>query len=91
MQTHTGPVGPASRTLRAAVFAALLVLLAGLGQVLVTGRPLPLGTLAVAGAAVFAVAFALAGPGFWYPPTVLAPTDPDAPAVTEEIFGPVAV
>ncbi|MEE1826145.1 aldehyde dehydrogenase family protein [Streptomyces sp. BE20] len=31
------------------------------------------------------------GPGFWYPPTVLAPTDPDAPAVTEEIFGPVAV
>ncbi|MER5352483.1 hypothetical protein ABT093_19400 [Kitasatospora sp. NPDC002551] len=52
---------PLPRTLRAAIFAALLVLLAGLGQVLVTGRPLPLGTLAVAGAAVFAVAFALAG------------------------------
>ncbi|MFC5666653.1 hypothetical protein ACFP3U_27265 [Kitasatospora misakiensis] len=52
---------PAIRTLRAAIFAALLVLLAGLGQVLLTGRPLPLGTLAVAGAAVFAVAFALAG------------------------------
>ncbi|MFB7381631.1 hypothetical protein ACFC6U_36330 [Kitasatospora purpeofusca] len=50
-----------TRTLRAAVFAALLVLLAGLGQVLVTGRPLPLGTLAVAGAAVFAVAFVLSG------------------------------
>ncbi|MFB7383025.1 aldehyde dehydrogenase family protein [Kitasatospora purpeofusca] len=31
------------------------------------------------------------GPGFWYPPTVLAPTRPDVPAVTEEIFGPVAV
>ncbi|MGW6918708.1 aldehyde dehydrogenase family protein [Kitasatospora sp. NPDC054939] len=31
------------------------------------------------------------GPGFWYPPTVLAPTDPTVPAVTEEIFGPVAV
>ncbi|GAA1389209.1 aldehyde dehydrogenase family protein [Kitasatospora putterlickiae] len=31
------------------------------------------------------------GPGHWYPPTVLAPTDPDVPAVTEEIFGPVAV
>jgi acyl-CoA reductase-like NAD-dependent aldehyde dehydrogenase len=29
------------------------------------------------------------GPGFWYPPTVLAPVDPDARAVTEEIFGPV--
>ncbi|MER6399962.1 hypothetical protein ABT263_28565 [Kitasatospora sp. NPDC001603] len=53
--------GPATRTLRAAIFAALVVLLAGFGQVLVTGRPLPLGTLAVAGGAVFAVAFALAG------------------------------
>jgi acyl-CoA reductase-like NAD-dependent aldehyde dehydrogenase len=29
------------------------------------------------------------GPGFWFPPTVLAPIDPDAPACTEEIFGPV--
>jgi acyl-CoA reductase-like NAD-dependent aldehyde dehydrogenase len=29
------------------------------------------------------------GPGFWFPPTVLAPVDPRAPAVTEEIFGPV--
>lgn len=31
------------------------------------------------------------GPGFWYPPTVLAPARPDVPAATEEIFGPVAV
>ena len=29
------------------------------------------------------------GPGYWFPPTVLAPVDPTAPAVTEEIFGPV--
>lgn len=29
------------------------------------------------------------GPGFWYPPTVLAPVDPRSPAATEEIFGPV--
>jgi acyl-CoA reductase-like NAD-dependent aldehyde dehydrogenase len=29
------------------------------------------------------------GPGFWYPPTVLAPVAADAPAYTEEIFGPV--
>ena len=29
------------------------------------------------------------GPGFWFPPTVLAPVDPTAPAATEEIFGPV--
>ncbi len=29
------------------------------------------------------------GPGFWFAPTVLAPIAPDAPAFTEEIFGPV--
>ena len=29
------------------------------------------------------------GPGFWYPPTVLAPVQPDSAAVREEIFGPV--
>ena len=31
------------------------------------------------------------GPGFWFPPTVLAPVDPAAAVVTEEIFGPVVV
>jgi acyl-CoA reductase-like NAD-dependent aldehyde dehydrogenase len=30
------------------------------------------------------------GPGFWFPPTVLAPVDPADRAVREEIFGPVA-
>jgi acyl-CoA reductase-like NAD-dependent aldehyde dehydrogenase len=29
------------------------------------------------------------GPGFWFPPTVLAPVAPDAPAVIDEVFGPV--
>jgi acyl-CoA reductase-like NAD-dependent aldehyde dehydrogenase len=29
------------------------------------------------------------GPGFWYPPTVLAPKDPADPVMHEEIFGPV--
>jgi acyl-CoA reductase-like NAD-dependent aldehyde dehydrogenase len=29
------------------------------------------------------------GPGFWYPPTVLAPVDPASPAWSQEIFGPV--
>jgi acyl-CoA reductase-like NAD-dependent aldehyde dehydrogenase len=29
------------------------------------------------------------GPGFWFPPTVLAPVSPTDRAVTEEIFGPV--
>ncbi|MFF0743639.1 aldehyde dehydrogenase family protein [Streptomyces sp. NPDC004111] len=32
-----------------------------------------------------------AGPGFWFPPTVLTGLAPDAPAAVEEIFGPVAV
>jgi acyl-CoA reductase-like NAD-dependent aldehyde dehydrogenase len=31
------------------------------------------------------------GPGFWFPPTVLAPVSVDDPAYTEEIFGPVVV
>jgi acyl-CoA reductase-like NAD-dependent aldehyde dehydrogenase len=31
------------------------------------------------------------GPGFWYPPTVLAPVDPAAAAAVDEIFGPVVV
>jgi acyl-CoA reductase-like NAD-dependent aldehyde dehydrogenase len=30
------------------------------------------------------------GPGFWFPPTVLAPVSTDDPAFREEIFGPVA-
>jgi acyl-CoA reductase-like NAD-dependent aldehyde dehydrogenase len=29
------------------------------------------------------------GPGYWFPPTVLAPVGPGDPAVTEEVFGPV--
>ncbi|MEU4805866.1 aldehyde dehydrogenase family protein [Actinosynnema sp. NPDC023587] len=31
------------------------------------------------------------GPGFWFPPTVLAPVSPDDPAARDEIFGPVVV
>ena len=31
------------------------------------------------------------GPGYWFPPTVLAPVDPRDRAAREEIFGPVAV
>ncbi len=30
-----------------------------------------------------------AGPGYWFPPTVLAPVAADDPAYTQEIFGPV--
>lgn len=32
-----------------------------------------------------------AGPGFWFPPTVLAPVDAQAATFREEIFGPVVV
>ncbi|MGA2209282.1 MAG: aldehyde dehydrogenase family protein [Acidimicrobiales bacterium] len=31
------------------------------------------------------------GPGYWFPPTVLAPVATDSPAFREEIFGPVLV
>ncbi len=30
------------------------------------------------------------GPGYWFPPTVLCPVDPDSRPAREEIFGPVA-
>jgi acyl-CoA reductase-like NAD-dependent aldehyde dehydrogenase len=42
------------------------------------------------GAPVAARGSAPAGPGFWFPPTVLAPVDPGDRAVRDEIFGPVA-
>ncbi|WP_247828056.1 aldehyde dehydrogenase family protein [Arthrobacter antioxidans] len=44
------------------------------------------------GKAVADVAFqgsAPAGPGFWFPPTVITPSDPRSAAFTDEIFGPV--
>jgi acyl-CoA reductase-like NAD-dependent aldehyde dehydrogenase len=41
------------------------------------------------GAPVAVRGSAPAGPGFWYPPTVLAPARRDDPAFTEEVFGPV--
>ncbi|MDH6710011.1 hypothetical protein P3T27_006760 [Kitasatospora sp. MAA19] len=51
----------ATRALRAAVFTALAVPLSALGQVVITGRPLPLSLVAAATAVVFLVAAALAG------------------------------
>jgi len=42
-----------------------------------------------AGAPVAFRGHAPSGPGFWYPPTVLAPVRSDDPAHTEEVFGPV--
>ncbi|MBV2155246.1 hypothetical protein [Kitasatospora sp. SUK 42] len=51
----------ATRALRAAVFTALAVPMAALGQVVITGRPLPLSLVATASAVVFLVSAALAG------------------------------
>ena len=44
-----------------------------------------------AGAPVAIQGSAPSGPGYWFPPTVLCPVDRDERAVSEEIFGPVAV
>jgi acyl-CoA reductase-like NAD-dependent aldehyde dehydrogenase len=41
------------------------------------------------GAPVAVRGSAPAGPGFWFPPTVLAPVSQDDPAFTDEVFGPV--
>lgn len=43
------------------------------------------------GAPVALVGSVPQGPGFWFPPTVLAPVAPEEPAAREEIFGPVVV
>ena len=42
-----------------------------------------------AGAPVAFRGSAPSGPGYWYPPTVLAPVRSDDPAYIEEVFGPV--
>ncbi|WP_157531395.1 MULTISPECIES: hypothetical protein [unclassified Kitasatospora] len=66
----------ATRTVRAAVFAALVVPLAALGQVVLTGQPLPVSVMALAGVAAFLVAFAVlrSGWGFGRILAVLLPT-----------------
>ena len=43
------------------------------------------------GAAVLAAASVPGGPGWYYPPTVLADVRPGMRAYAEELFGPVAV
>lgn len=53
--------GAPLRTLRAAVFTALCVTLSAASHVLLSGVPLPLGTVAAVCAAVFALSYALAG------------------------------
>uniref|UniRef100_A0AB33K602 Integral membrane protein n=1 Tax=Kitasatospora sp. CMC57 TaxID=3231513 RepID=A0AB33K602_9ACTN len=55
-----------TRAVRAAVFAALVVLFAALGQVVLTGRPLPVSVVGLAGLAAFLVGFAFVGSGWGF-------------------------
>ncbi|GHG28873.1 hypothetical protein GCM10018777_50390 [Streptomyces albogriseolus] len=53
--------GPQLRAVRAALFTAVVVTLSTASHVLLSGAPLPLNTVAAVGAAVFGLAYVLAG------------------------------
>lgn len=55
--------GPGIRAARAAIFSALCVALASAAHVLLSGAPLPLPTVTAVTAAVFVLAYVLAGSG----------------------------
>jgi acyl-CoA reductase-like NAD-dependent aldehyde dehydrogenase len=61
-----------------------------MGPLISADQRATVGSYVPDGAPVAARGSAPDGPGFWFPPTVLAPVDPHDPAVREEIFGPVA-
>jgi acyl-CoA reductase-like NAD-dependent aldehyde dehydrogenase len=61
-----------------------------MGPLISADQRAAVGSYVPDGAPVAARGTAPDGPGFWYPPTVLAPVDPGDRAVREEIFGPVA-
>jgi len=61
-----------------------------MGPLISAGQRETVGSYVPDGAPVAARGSAPDGPGFWFPPTVLAPVDPGDRAVREEIFGPVA-
>ncbi|MYT27857.1 MULTISPECIES: hypothetical protein [unclassified Streptomyces] len=71
------------RALRAALFTALCVALSSASHVLLSRMPLPPVTVAVTGAAVFALAYALAGRerGYWRIAGLLLPLELAADAV----------
>jgi len=62
-----------------------------MGPLISAGQRDTVASFVPEGAPVAIRGSAPSGRGFWYPPTVLAPIDPGDRAVTEEIFGPVAV
>jgi acyl-CoA reductase-like NAD-dependent aldehyde dehydrogenase len=61
-----------------------------MGPLISAGQLETVGSFVPDGAPVAIRGVAPAGPGFWYPPTVLAPVSNDDKAAAEEIFGPVA-
>ena len=61
-----------------------------MGPLISAGQREAVGSYVPDGAPVAARGSAPDGPGFWFPPTVLAPVDPADRAAREEIFGPVA-
>ncbi|WP_338931161.1 hypothetical protein WEB32_09340 [Streptomyces netropsis] len=71
------------RALRAALFTALCLTLSAASHVLLSGRPLPLPTVAAASVAVFATAYALAGRerGFGHIAALLVPLELAADAL----------
>ncbi len=62
-----------------------------MGPLISAGQRQTVSSFVPDGAAVAFRGSAPDGPGYWFPPTVLAPVDSGDRAVTEEIFGPVAV
>ncbi|BCK71875.1 hypothetical protein Srufu_058280 [Streptomyces libani subsp. rufus] len=68
---------PHLRALRAALFTALCVALSSAFHVLLSRMPLPLSTVAAIGAAVFVLAYALAGRerGYWHIAALLVPLE----------------
>jgi acyl-CoA reductase-like NAD-dependent aldehyde dehydrogenase len=61
-----------------------------MGPLISADQRATVGSYVPDGAPVAARGSAPDGPGYWFPPTVLAPVDPTDRAVREEIFGPVA-
>jgi acyl-CoA reductase-like NAD-dependent aldehyde dehydrogenase len=61
-----------------------------MGPLISAGQRTAVASYIPDGAPVAARGTAPDGPGYWFPPTVLAPVDPADRAVRDEIFGPVA-
>jgi betaine-aldehyde dehydrogenase len=61
-----------------------------MGPLISAGQRESVGSYLENGAPVAMRGSAPDGPGFWFPPTVLAPVERGARAAVEEIFGPIA-